>query len=363
MPGGRRVLIAGGGIAGLALARALAWSRVSVELIEREPAWRRAGTGVYLPGNAARALRALGLERQVAARAVEIERQRFCDHRGRLLFEVDVRAFWAGVGPCLALHRADLHEALLDGAADVPIRLGCGVDGLAERDGAVAVELSDGSSGEYDLVVGADGIRSAVRRLMFGTAPRPLGQTGWRFLAPRPPELTGWSVMLGRRAAFLTLPIGDDRVYCYGDVLAQEPAESLVQSMSRFDRLARQLVAGAADVHVSTIEEIALDRWVRGRVALTGDAAHATSPNMAQGVALALEDALVLAGCIRDQRSIPDALAAFEARRRPRADWVRAQTHRRDRTRYVAAPLRDSVLRLAGQRIFRASYRPLLADP
>ena len=363
MPGEVRVLIAGVGIAGLALARALARSRVSVELIEREPAWRRAGTGVYLPGNTARALRTLGLERQVAARAVEIERQRFCDHRGRLLFDVDVRELWAGVGPCLALHRADLHQALLDGTADVPIRLGCGIDSLAERNGAVAVELSDGSGGEYDLVVGADGIRSAVRRLMFGTAPRTLGQTGWRFLAPRPPELEGWSVMLGRRAAFLTLPIADDWVYCYGDVLAREPAESLVLSLSRFDGLAQQLVAGAADVHVSTIEEVALDRWVRGRVVLIGDAAHATSPNMAQGVAMALEDALVLADCVRSQRSIPDVLAAFVARRRPRTDWVRAQTHRRDRTRYLAAPLRDSVLRLAGQRIFRANYRPLLADP
>jgi 2-polyprenyl-6-methoxyphenol hydroxylase-like FAD-dependent oxidoreductase len=100
----------------------LARTGVAVEVIEREPAWRDAGTGIYLPGNAARALRALGLEAQVASRAVEIARQRFYDHRGRLLFEVDVAELWAAVGACLALHRAELHMILSDAAGDVPIR-------------------------------------------------------------------------------------------------------------------------------------------------------------------------------------------------------------------------------------------------
>jgi FAD-dependent urate hydroxylase len=195
----RRVLIVGGGIAGLALAPMLARTGVAVELIEREPAWRPAGTGMYLPGNAARALRALGLETRVASRAIEIQRQRFCDHCGRLLCEVDVAKLWAGVGPCLALHRADLHAFLREAAGEVPIGVGLAVERLAQRDGIVSVEFSDATSGEYDLVVGADGIQSAVRRLTFDAMamPRPVGQVGWRFLAPRPPEVTTWSVMLG----------------------------------------------------------------------------------------------------------------------------------------------------------------------
>ena len=96
---------------------------------------------------------------------------------------------------------------------------------------------------------------------------------------------------------------------------------------------------------------------------LVGDAAHATSPNMAQGAAMALEDALVLAECLRDCPPTADALAAFETRRRPRTDWVRAQTHRRDRTRHLPPPLRNTVLRRLGPRIFRANYRPLLEAP
>ncbi len=371
----RRVLIVGGGIAGLALARMLARSGASPEVIEREPVWRPAGTGMYLPGNATCALRALGLDAQVARHSVEIPSQRFCDHRGRLLCEVDVAEVWSAVGPCLAIHRAELHALLLAATADVQIRLGQTVDRVTQRDGGVSVECSDGTSGDYDLVVAADGINSAVRRLTFEPTPVPraVGQVGWRFVAARPPEITTWSVMLGRRTAFLTVPIGDDRVYCYCDVVTPRDqdcaerarAERLEDLFSEFADPATTLLDGvdAADIHASVIEEVALDRWVRDRVVLIGDAAHATSPNMAQGAAMALEDALVLARCLRDIRAIPDALAAFEARRRPRTDWILAQTHRRDRTRYLPPSVRDNVLRLLGRRIVHANHRPLLHEP
>jgi 2-polyprenyl-6-methoxyphenol hydroxylase-like FAD-dependent oxidoreductase len=112
-------------------------------------------------------------------------------------------------------------------------------------------------------------------------------------------------------------------------------------------------------LHRSMIEEVALDSWTRGRTVLIGDAAHATSPNMAEGAAMALEDALVLADCLRRHDAIPTALSAFEARRRPRTDWVRTQTHRRDRTRYLPTVVRNMVLRAHGRQIFRSNYRPL----
>jgi FAD-dependent urate hydroxylase len=122
-------------------------------------------------------------------------------------------------------------------------------------------------------------------------------------------------------------------------------------------------LADRALVHRSMIEEVTLDAWTRGRVVLIGDAAHATSPNMAQGAAMALEDALVLAESLRRLDTIPAALTAFEARRRPRTEWVRAQTHRRDRTRYLPAVVRNTVLRAFGRSIFRSNYRPLLDEP
>jgi FAD-dependent urate hydroxylase len=362
-----RTLVVGAGIAGLAVARTLARAGFKVEVIERTPAWEEAGMGIYLPGNAARALRALGLEQEVFERAVVIPRQRVRDHRGRLLTEVDVTELWHGVGRCLALHRSDLHAVLLDGADEAPIRMGAELHALVERDGKISVELGDGSGGDYDLVIGADGIHSTVRRLVFGseTSATPVGQLGWRFTTECPPEVTTWSVMLGHRTAFLTVPIGQGRVYCYCDVVSnreEDGEEDLGRLFSGFAEPAPGLIdslPAEALVHRSVIEEVALDSWTRGRVVMIGDAAHATSPNMAEGAAMALEDALVLAECLRGLEAIPAALSAFEARRRPRTDWVRAQTHRRDRTRHLPAAVRNSVLRTFGRRIFRSNYRHL----
>jgi FAD-dependent urate hydroxylase len=362
-----RILVVGAGIGGLAVARALAHAGFSVEVFEREPAWDEAGTGIYLPGNAARALRALGLEQAVMEKGVVIPRQRVSDDRGRPLVEVDLAELWDGIGPSLALPRAHLHAVLLDGAREVPIRMGVDVRGLRDQNGTVSVEFGDGNEVEYDLVVGADGIHSTVRRLAFGddATARPVGQVGWRFVTACPAEVTTWSVMLGHRTAFLTIPIGNGRVYCYCDVVSTFEAdrnEDLGRLFSGFAEPVPSLIDSVPDrslVHRSTIEEVALDSWTRGRVVLVGDAAHATSPNMAEGAAMALEDALVLAECLRGLETIPAALSAFEARRRPRTDWVRAQTHRRDRTRYLPTVVRNTVLRALGRRIFRSNYRPL----
>jgi FAD-dependent urate hydroxylase len=365
-----RILVVGAGIAGLAAARTLARAGLSAEVVERDRAWREAGTGIYLPGNAARALRALGLDQAVLERGVEIRRQRVSDYRGRLLVEIDLAELWEGVGPCLALHRADLHAVLLEGARDVPIRMGVEVAGLHEREGTLSVEFGDGTAGEYDLVIGADGIHSTVRRLAFGShaSARPVGQVAWRFVTACPDESTTWSVMLGHRTAFLTIPIGNGRVYCYCDVVSaaeEDRHEDLGPLFSGFAQPVPGLLGSVAEralVHRSTIEEVALDSWARGRVVLVGDAAHATSPNMAEGAAMALEDALVLAERLRRPETIPAALSAFEARRRPRTDWGRAQTHRRDRTRYLPTAVRNALLRVFGRGIVRSNYRPLLDE-
>ena len=363
-----RILIVGAGLAGLALTRALRQAGLASEVIEREVSWENVGTGMYLPANGMRALRALGLEQAVAARGAQIPRQRLLDHRGRLLADIDLHQLWGDVGSCLALPRADLHQVLCEG---VPARMGPTIRSLERLDGPVQVTFDDNSRGEFDLVVGADGLRSTVRRRAVDQRPPiPVGQHSWRFLAACPPEITTWTVMLGRGTSFLTVPVGGGLVYCYADVTTNgavggrdgDPVARLRERFADFAAPVPQLLDQLDDparVHMAPIEQVAEERWGRGAVVLVGDAAHGMSPNMAEGAALAFEDALVLTGCLRDADTVGEALAGFVARRSRRTGWVRAQTHRRDRTRNLPPVLRDLTLRLLGRRIFRSNYRPL----
>jgi 2-polyprenyl-6-methoxyphenol hydroxylase-like FAD-dependent oxidoreductase len=370
-----RILVVGAGIAGLGAARALRQSGFAPDVVERESAWAPTGAGIYLPGNTARALRALGLESAVIERAALIPHQRMCDQRGNLLTDIDVATMWRDVGPCLALHRSDLHEVLAFHGDPVPVRFGVSPRTFRQRNGTVTVEFGDGSTGHYDLVLGADGIHSQVRQLVVGAGVvRPVGQLAWRFVTECPPAVTTWTVLFGHRVSFLAVPIGQGKVYCYCDAL---PNNAHWQEVDDVTGQLIRLLAGFTGpvpailnmlrrndtVYVAPIEEVILDEWSRGSVLLIGDAAHATSPNMAQGAAMALEDALVLAECLASGRGIADALATFEARRRPRTQWVLAQTHRRDRTRNLPSALRSPVLRRWGRNIFHANYRPLLDLP
>jgi FAD-dependent urate hydroxylase len=361
-----RVLIVGAGVAGLALARALRQVGVTAEVVERQTAWRAGGTGIYLPANGVRALGALGLRDAVAAAGVRIASQRLLTHRGRLLAEIDVSELWGDAGPCLALPRAELHRILRDG---VNVRLGESVRTLEQVDGPVQVAFEGGGSGLYDLVVGADGLRSTVRRLAVDDGgPVSVGQWSWRFLAPRQPGAGTWSAMLGRDATFLTIPIGAESIYCYADVgradpPAGDPVAALRERFAGFAAPVPELLEGldGAEIHAAPIEQVGAERWGRGAVALIGDAAHGMSPNMAEGASLAFEDALELAACLRDFGSVGAALADLAARRTPRTSWVRARTHRRDRTRGLPPAVRNLVLRNLGGKIFRTDYGPLLA--
>ena len=358
-----RILIVGAGIAGLALARALHQRGIAAEVVERVSEWEPAGSALYLPGNAVRALGELELGPVLEARANPIGCQRLLDHRGRHLAEIDVDRLWFGVGGCVAIQRATLHEALLEAIADVPVRLGVSVTGLEDGE-APRVTFADGSTDSYDLVVGADGIHSTIRSLALGGPTAGyVGQASWRFVLGGFPGITDWTAMLGGGRSFLTVALGQGIVYCYADLNTSDPAaaagEDWRHSFADFAEPVPRLLDQAIEAYFSPIEEVAPPAWTARRVVLVGDAAHATSPNMAQGAAMAVEDALVLAEMLTADQLVEDALAGYEQRRKDRVAWVQEQTHRRDRTRNLPAPIRNLTLRLAAERIFKSNYAPL----
>ena len=321
---GASILIVGAGIAGLAMARALRARDRSFDIVERAPD-AATGAGIFLPGNATRALRQLG----VAEVGHPITRMRVLDHRGRRLVDMPFTEIWGDTGECRAARRTEVHAAL---GKDVPVRYG-----EADPEG-------------YGLVIGADGIHSTIRT---GPGPRPTGLVAWRFLATGLPAGHDWTVWQGRDRTFLAVALGDGNAYCYADA-TRVPAGDWRALFAGFADPVPALAEQGGSAHMALIEEVGPVFSDDPRTVLIGDAAHAFSPNMAQGAALACEDALVLAELIEAGR-----VSDFRARREARVTWVRDHTHQRDRARHLPVPVRNTMLRLAGRRMITAQIRLL----
>jgi 2-polyprenyl-6-methoxyphenol hydroxylase-like FAD-dependent oxidoreductase len=368
------VLIVGGGIAGSTLAGRLARKDIGVEVVERSRSWDQ-GSGIYLPGNAVRALQDLGVTGQLTKSGRVNRRRRYLTAGGRTLFEIDVDRYWQGVAPSLGAHRRDLHRALLDAADGVPIHLGETVTELNEVDGAIRATLSDGRLKDYHLVVGADGVHSTVRRLVFGAGaehPASLGGVSWRSVVANVIGADCWTVWTGPSSLLLTVPIDDDRIYVFASISAGEEVEgatNVEQLTAAFEGFASpvkdvvQTMAGSPeDIYWSPLEQVDQDPWHRGRVVLIGDAAHAMAPTMAQGAALAMEDALVLSELIATEHDPKTVGNRFEERRRPRVEWVRAHTERQARLLHLPYPIRNLAASIAGRRLWHRSFS-LLRHP
>ena len=195
-----RILIVGGGIAGLCLATALHQQGFTAELVERGRSWPAVGAGIAVQPNGMRMLAALGLGEAVERAGTVIRRWSVCDHQGDVLCETDLESLWGDTGPFVGIERIKLHQVLVAGAAAVPHRLGTSLISLTrDHRRRVFASFSDGSAGEYGLVVGADGIASTVRTLIRSTAlPADLDAMNWRSIAPvRPCGLTALQFLLG----------------------------------------------------------------------------------------------------------------------------------------------------------------------
>jgi 2-polyprenyl-6-methoxyphenol hydroxylase-like FAD-dependent oxidoreductase len=195
-----RILIVGGGIAGLTAAIALRQRGFSPELIEREPAWQAVGAGIALQPNAMRLLMNLGVGTAVKRAGAPLERFKYCTPQGEVLAEIDLVELWKDVGRGAGVERGELQAALVGELNGPPCTLGTWITALKQESDSAAVRFSDGRSEDYDLIIGADGIGSSVRSLTLSeTAPSYAGQMGWRSLAPIRHETPDEVQFLARR--------------------------------------------------------------------------------------------------------------------------------------------------------------------
>lgn len=340
--GVERVLVVGGGIGGLSATIALRRAGVEVDVVELNPRWDVYGVGIIQPANAIRALDALGLAEQAVAQGFKMVGSRFHTSQGDLIAEIPAEPLLGPKYPPMnGITRPRLHaifqEAAKSSGAD--IRLGYTVASIAQDADGVDVAFTDDSIGRYDLVIGADGLSSLVRRTVFPDAPAPeyTGQVVWRYNVPRPAELDWLHMFVGANGKAGFVPLSPELMY----VLLIEnvdaanvslPAGGLAATMR--ERLAEfggpvadvrdTYILDDADVVYRPVESLLVPvPWHRGRVVLIGDAAHATSPHVGQGAAMAIEDALVLVDEVTStDGTVDDALARFMERRFERADLI-----------------------------------------
>ena len=374
MPCIDRVLVVGAGIAGLALAHKLGSMGIAVDILERRPGPGSQGAGILLTGNAVRVFHELGLGQTLVERGRRVRVIRFTDTRERELFRVYCSG-QPGWPEFVSIQREALQRILLGSVLPVVPRWGVTLASLYESGDGVEATLSDGTRARYGLVVGADGVHSELRRLLFGgPSIDPIkGFCGWRFLAKCPARLDAPQYMLGNGRTLLLHPLPGGEVYCG----AGPVTEAILEGASDLERIrgAYSTFGGcAAEVLASVTASTTLiptrywhlERrpWSAGSSVLIGDAAHPCAPALAQGGAMALEDAIVLGELIGGDARLADVLAAFEARRAPRVAHAQAESLRRMTANQPldsrGLALRDSTLIKVGAARLLDAWAPLM---
>jgi 2-polyprenyl-6-methoxyphenol hydroxylase-like FAD-dependent oxidoreductase len=365
-----RVIIVGGGIGGLSAAIAFRKAAHEVVVLERAPRIERAGAGITIFANGMHALGRLGVASAVASRAAPVRRSAVLTCGGRELASVPA-ALLAGT---VAIHRAKLQAVLAEEAGE--LRLGQEVIEVQQDDREIVARTAGATEERGDLLVGADGLHSVVRRVICDARPRRAGYTAWRGVAAvavAPGRLTeSWGV--GER--FGLVDIGQGWTYWFAtknapehehDVSGWQKAEITARFGAWHEPIAEVLDATeeAAILRndVSYLEP--LPSWSGGRVVLLGDAAHATTPGLGQGAALAIEDAVVLADCLAGGLGLGTALHVYESVRRPRAKAVLRRSRQVDRAAQLASPfacrVRDALVAHVPAAVQRRQLQPIVS--
>jgi 2-polyprenyl-6-methoxyphenol hydroxylase-like FAD-dependent oxidoreductase len=334
----RRVLVVGAGLGGLATAIALRRRGIASEVVELHDRPPVVGVGLTLLGPTLRALETLGLLDAIVERGWSMDELLFCDASGTVFDTVEIpRLNGPGYPGQVGILRPELHEVLAQAAevAGTPVRRAVTVAELQQGPDGVEVRLTDGTQERFDLVVGADGIRSGVRQMAFPNAPEPefRGQAVWRAVLERPADLTRYHLFYGPTTKAGIDPVSETKLYV---LLVQNVPDATRPQQERLPELLRELLADygsplaelvpriqdPAAVDYRPLETVLVPRpWYRGRVVLVGDAAHSMTPHLASGAGMAIEDGIVLSEELAADGDVDGALERFMDRR-----WDRCRT-------------------------------------
>lgn len=331
-------LVIGGGIAGMSAALALHEAGVTVHLIDRDPQWRVYGAGITITGPTLRVMKRLGILEDVLREGYAADGLLACDIDGNVLAEIGTGGVEGADHPGAGgIMRPALHRLLAVRIRAAGIRLSLGLQPTGIASGRPKrVTFDDGSAGDYDLVVGADGIFSSTRQMLFPEAGEPnyVGQVCWRLMTERDPRIERRTYFLGGPCKVGINPVSRDGMYMF--LLEPRPAFQRLPDDQLHIRLGelmkpfggvvatlREKLGEASNIVVRPLETIFVSApWHRDGVVLIGDAAHATTPQLASGAGMAMEDGVVLGECLAATSSVDAALDLFMERRFARCALV-----------------------------------------
>lgn len=335
-----KVLVIGGGFAGMTASLQLSRNGFSVDLVEIDPQWRSYGAGISLHGSTLRVLKQLGLIERFLEVGYATDGVEMRGPDDSVLVSLPTPRV---AGPELpgggAIMRPALAKMLSDAvrSSTTNVRLGLTFAELDQDADGVSVTFSDGSKGRYDLVVGADGLYSAVRAKVFPQAPKPrfIGQSVWRAVLPKPEGVETVTMWMGPKLKVGMNRVTADTVYLFltedrptNDYVAPESFVATLRALlERFPSpIIRKIASELSSEHqivYRPLEQMLLPRpWSANRVVLIGDAVHATTPHLAAGACIGIEDAMVLAEELSAGADLTLALSAFEERRYERCRMV-----------------------------------------
>lgn len=368
-----KVLVVGGGFSGMCAAIQMRKAGIAVDVVEIDKDWRSFGAGITISGPTLRALGTVGVLPQVIAQGWCADGVDLCTATGELLHQLatprlagpDVPGGGAIMRPVLA---RILSQATLEAGAAV--RLGVSFERIDSQDTRVEVAFTDGTSASYDLVIGADGLFSSMRKAQFPAAPEPhyAGQGCWRAVVPRPSHIVRPTMFMGKTVKAGVNPVSHDEMYLFLNDHRPEkafidPACSaavLVDLLGEFGGVIGEIrdhLNAHSQIHYRPLEGLLVPLpWAQGRVVLIGDTVHATTPHLASGAGIGIEDAIVLAEELASATLLGPALERFQQRRFERCRMVVENSARLGEIEMSggsreehAQLMRDSLMALAAQ--------------
>lgn len=332
-----RILIIGGGIAGLTTALALQRRNIDFMVFEAVPEIKAVGAGISLAGNAMRALKKLGVDEEVKRNGHLISSMIIEDDKGKRISVMDAEKLSREHGLVnVAIHRADLHQVLLNAIDSSKIVTGKKAVDFNEEPEGITIFFDDGSLEQGSAAIIADGIHSGIRKkLLPGVSPRYSGYTCWRGVVENRWSIEHHAVETwGPNGRFGYVPIGNNKIYWFAcknapvkdEMMSLFRVAELVDNFKRYAHPIPEILRDTPDsdlIWSDIVDLKPISQYAYNRILLLGDAAHATTPNLGQGACMAMEDALFVAELIDNQsESIAHAFKLFEQKRVPRVHYI-----------------------------------------